>query len=54
MSDLTISRELAQAVVDYLVLQPYREVAPLVEQLARLEEIPEREELRKVAEVPGP
>lgn len=44
--DLLIPQPLAQAIADYLMQRPYREVAGLVDALARLQPAPQRETLQ--------
>jgi len=36
---IQIKKELVQAILNYLALRPYREVAQLIEELAKAEEI---------------
>lgn len=38
--DLAIPRELAQAIVDYLAKQPYKDVAPLIQAAVGLKPVP--------------
>jgi len=39
--ELIIKQELAQAILDYLVQKPYREVAPLINEMQKLKPIDE-------------
>ena len=40
--ELAISKELAQAVLDYLVQKPYREVAVMINEMSKLKPVEEK------------